>query len=155
MREERWKLFYGLYLFAYYSRYRVVVPTVVKNQSTEEIIASIAKVLLNTIDDLNCYFKEYDDIILHYDYGQGALAGIITTAFLSKLPQCRIIKTKQSQNPFMQLADLFSYLELLEYKISKSYLTKSEFRFFVGIKNLKNNYISRLKGKFLMKHKML
>ena len=114
---------------------------------------SIAKALLNTIDESSNCLNKYDEIVLHYDYGQGALTGIITTAFLFKFPNCKIIKTSQSQNPYMQLADLFAYFELLKYKISKRYLTKSETRFFGGIRNLKDNYINKLEDKYLFKNK--
>ena len=86
---------------------------------------------------------------MHYDFGQWALAGIIATSFISSFSDCSIIKTSQSQNPFMQLADLFSYVELLKYKIQKGYLTKSETAFFGGIKNLKANYIKTLEDKYI------
>lgn len=153
LREERWKLFYALLLFAYFAKYKIVVPTTIKNETVEEIVSSIAKTLLNAIDESSNYFNKYDEIILHYDYGQGALTGIIATAFLSRFPNCHIIKTPQSQNPFMQLADLYAYFELLKYKISKSYLTKSESRFFGGIRNLKDNFINKLEDKYLIKNK--
>ena len=153
LREDRWKLFYALYLFAYYAKYKIIVPTIIKKETGEEIVASIAKALLIAVDDSYDYLKKYDKIILHYDYGQGALAGIITTAFLSRFPKCIILKTPQSKNPFMQLADLFAYFELLKYKISKGYLTKSESKFFGGIRNLKNNYINKLEGRYLIKNK--
>ena len=88
-------------------------------------------------------------MVLHYDFGQGPLAGIISSSFLSTFPDCEIIKTTQSENPFMQVADLFAYSELLKYKIDKGFLTKSETKFFGGIKNLTSNYLKSLYEKYL------
>ena len=153
LREERWKLFYTLYLFAHFAKYKVAVPTIVKNEKAEEIVTNITKALINTIDESFEYLNKFDEVVLHYDYGQGTLAGIISGAFLSKLQNCSIVKTPQSLYPYMQLADLFAYFELLKYKISKSYLTKSESRFFGGIRNLRDNYINALQDKYLIKKK--
>lgn len=149
-REERWKLFYALHLFAFYAKYMVVTSTIIKHESVEETTAAIAKSLLNAIDESSSYLNRFDEITLHYDYGQNALAGIIATGFLSRFPNCKIVKTPQSQNSFMQLADLFAYFELLKYKISKSYLSNSESKFFGGIKELKDKYIKKLESKYLM-----
>ena len=104
---------------------------------------------MNEIDRCFAYINNYEKIVLHYDFGQGSLVGIVTASFLSKFSQCKVIKTTQSQSPFMQLADLFAYLALLNYKASKGYLTKSENKFFGGIKNLKRNYLDCLEAKHL------
>ena len=147
-REERWKLFYTLFLLALNARYKVFDSTVIKSETEDKIISSIAKSIINSIEENKKLLKKYK-LVLHYDFGQGSLAGIITTSFLSVFPNCEIIKTTQSENPFMQVADLFAYIQLLKYKIEKGYLTKSENKFFGGIKNLKNNYIKALNKKYL------
>lgn len=148
LREERWKLFYALYLFASFAKYNVLSPSIIKSES-DEVYTSIAKSLIDMIDEHILYFKKFDSIILHYDFGQGSLAGIITTVFLTKLNNCRIIKTTQNQTPFLQLADLFAYFELLKYKVIRGYLTKSETKFFGGLKNLKVNYLKNFNDKYL------
>lgn len=153
LREERWKLFYALYLFAYFAKYKVIVSTIVKDEKDSEIVTAITKALINSIEDCIDYLNSFDEIVLHYDYGQGILAGIITGTFLSMFTNCKIVKTPQSQNPYMQLADLFAYFELLQYKMSKSYLTKSETRFFGGIRNLRDKVIHNLERKYLIKYK--
>ena len=152
-REERWKLFYALYLFAYHSKYNVAVSSVVKRDSIESIMTSIAISLLKCVNELQNHLSVYDQVILHYDYGQSILTGLITAAFLSKISSCKVVKTSQSETPFMQVADLFAYFDLLNYKISKSFLSKSETKFFGGIRNLKKNYLTQLMSKRLLKNK--
>ena len=153
LREERWKLFYSLHLFAHFAKYKVVTISIIKDECGKETIMSITKALSNAVDELFDYLKKYDEIVLHYDNGQGTLTGIIAGTFLSKIHNCTILKTLQSQNSYMQLADLYAYFELLKYKISNSYLTKSESKFFGGIRNLKNNFIDVLNNKYLFINK--
>ena len=147
-REERWHLFYTLFLLARHAKYSALVSTIVKRDSDEKTILLLTKSIISMINDNSKVLEKYH-LVLHYDFGQGPLAGIISSSFLSAFPDCEIIKTPQSQNPFMQLADLFAYSELLKYKIDKGFLTKSETKFFGGIKNLKSNYLENLKKKYL------
>ena len=150
-REERWKLYYALYLFAYHSKYNVAVTSVIKGDSIENITSSIAVSLLRCVNELQNHISDYDQIVLHYDYGQSILTGLITATFLSKFESCKVIKTSQSETPFMQVADLFAYFDLLNYKVSKSFLSKSETKFFGGIRNLKKNHLNQLASKCLLK----
>lgn len=149
-REERWHLFYTLFLLARHAKYSVLTPTIVKSESSDKTILNITKSIIGMINDnLNMFKKHY--LVIHYDFGQGPLAGIISSSFLSAFPDCEIVKTPQSQNPFMQIADLFAYIELLKYKVNKGYLTKSETQFFGGMRNLKHNYLKPLEEKELEK----
>lgn len=150
-REERWKLFYVLYLFAYHSKYNVAISSVIKEDSIEATTSSLAISLLKCISELQNALSNCDQIILHYDYGQSILAGLITATFLSKYPSCIITKTSQCETPFMQVADLFAYFDLLNFKISKGFLSKSETRFFGGIRNLKKKYLRELTQKYLFR----
>ena len=152
-REERWKLFYALQLFARYAKYTYFNPTIIKSGTIEETVSMITKALITSIDNATNYIEKYDNVIIHYDYGQSILTGIITATFVSKLTNCTIVKTEQHQSPFMQLADLFAYYGMLEYKIAKSYLTKSESKFFGGIKNFKKTYLNAFGDKCLFKSK--
>ena len=147
-REERWHLFYALFLLARHAKYSVLTSTTIKGDSEEKTLLNLTKSIISTINDNRMILKKYN-LTLHYDFGQGPLAGIITSSFLSSFPDCKIVKTPQSQNPFMQIADLFAYTELLKYKVNKGFLTKSETNFFGGISNLKKNYIKALDKKYL------
>ena len=147
-REERWRLFYTLFLLAMHAKYSVLSPTIVKSESSDKTILDITKSIIKMINDNLHTFEKYY-LVIHYDFGQGPLAGIISSSFLSAFPDCEIVKTPQSQNPFMQIADLFAYIELLKYKVNKGYLTRSETLFFGGMRSLKHNYLKPLNEKCL------
>ena len=63
-----------------------------------------------------------------------------------------MVLARQSEHPFMQLADLVSSLALLNYKVKEGNLSKSENEFFAGRRNLKKVYLSGLKIKALNKN---
>lgn len=148
LREQRWKLFYALYLFSIYSKYNVAVASIEKELSDEGTISSLAASIIKIIESNEIYLTKFKSIVLHYDFGQGPLSGILGMIAASIIPNCSIVKTKQSDEPFMQIADLYSYFELLKYKVSKGYLSNSESKFFGGIRNLKNNYLKTLIDKY-------
>ncbi len=149
-REERVKLFYALYLFSYFAKYKVIVSSLLKDTKADLTRKSISELIINNVDKIESFLKKYQSIILHYDFGQERLADIITTAFVFKYPNCKMIKTKQSESPFMQIADLFAYFELLKYKVSKGFITKSERNFFGNLKNIKNSYLKNIADKYLI-----
>lgn len=58
-----------------------------------------------------------------------------------------MILARQSEHPFMQLADLVASLVLLDYKTKEGNLSTSESEFFAGRRKLKKVYLSALKKK--------
>ena len=60
-----------------------------------------------------------------------------------------MVLARQSEHPFMQLADLVASLALLNYKVREGNLSKSENEFFAGRRKLKKVYLSGLKIKAL------
>ena len=49
----------------------------------------------------------------------------------------------------MQVADLFSYFELVKYKIQRACLSKYEISFFGMPRKIKKDYMKQLEDKFL------
>lgn len=47
----------------------------------------------------------------------------------------------------MQVADLFSYFELIKYKIQKAGLSKYEIKFFGETRKIKKDYLKQLEEK--------
>jgi len=151
-REDRWKLFINLFLFSKYAKFQIFIPKTIKSNVKENILVALTNSITKMIDDnLDC-FDDYDELIIHYDYGQHDLSLVISSAFISRFNKCKIIKTIQNESPFMQLADLYAYISLLAYKANKGYLTKSENAFFGGIKNFKKNYLKQLNEKIIHKN---
>ena len=147
-REDRWKIFYVLYLFAMYAKYKLFTVSIVKTDSKEDTLLQLAKSIVLEIETHFKYLRSYK-LVLHYDFGQTPLAGIIYSVFVAKFSDCEIIKTFQQETPFMQLADFYSYFELLKYKINKGYLSNSERKFFGDIRTLKKKYLKTIAKKYI------
>lgn len=146
-REERWRLFYALYLFSKHAQFDVATISIIKKEVAADSMELVSNSILSLVDNLRDVLNKYDELILHYDNGQGIFAGIIIAAFKSNCPKTKMVKTKQGDSPFMQVADLYAYFELIRYKVSKGYLSNSETKFFGGIKLLKHEFIKNLERK--------
>ena len=147
-REERWKIFYVLYLFSMYAKYKLFTVSIIKTDSKEDTLLQLAKSIVREIEEHFKYLRSYK-LVLHYDFGQTPLAGIISSVFVAKFSDCEIIKTFQQETPFMQLADFYSYFELLKYKINKGYLSNSERKFFGDTRTLKKKYLKTIVKKYM------
>lgn len=146
-RQERWRLFYTLYLFSKHALFNVATSSIVKKETDTDTTTLIVNSILSLVDNLGYTLNKYDELVLHYDYGQATLADIIIAAFKSNYSKTMMVKTKQDDSPFMQVADLYAYFELIRYKVSKGYLSNSETKFFGGIKLLKHEFIKNLERK--------
>ena len=147
--KERQSLFYLLFLLAKYSRYKVTCSVIEKKITDNDIQNRIKGSVSNTIKDLSSYLSNYSTIIVHYDNGQSFIKNVLDESF-SLLPNnILIVKTLQQENPFMQVADLYCYLELIKYKITRGLLSKHETNFFGQSRKIKKNYLKQLEDKFI------
>lgn len=146
---ERQDLFYILFLLSKHSQYKVLCSITEKKKLSNEIYGGIRDSVFETIKRMESYISDYDIIIVHYDNGQEFLKEILLSAFKAIPKKIKMVKTLQQNNPFMQVADLYSFLELIKYKIAKSGLSKQEKAFFGSPRKIKKDYLSQLKGKYL------
>ena len=149
LREKRQDLFYSLFLLAKYAKYKVCCANVVKKNRYNKLTEYINDIIYKTVIEYSDYFSRFNRIVLHYDNGQCLLGGIILSAFRSLYKNVFFAKTMQQDSPFMQIADLYSYFELIKYKIILNNLSKSEIAFFGTARKIRKNYIEQLKSHFL------
>lgn len=114
------------------------------NKSTDE---EMAKALSLLIRDNLLHFESFDKINLYYDNGQSQLRSLLLGIFSANFLKFEMILARQSEHPFMQLADLVASLTLLEYKVREGNLSTSENEFFAGRRKLKKVYLPALKKK--------
>ena len=145
----RQDLFYILFLLAKYSKFKVARSIAEKKEINNEIYEGITDSVIETVKELECYLSKYDTIVVHYDNGQSFLKGTILTAFRMLSKNVVIVKTLQQENAFMQVADMFSYFELIKYKIQKAGLSKYEVDFFGESRKIKKDYLKQLNEKYL------
>lgn len=146
---ERQDLFYILFLLAKYSKYRVVCSVAEKKEINNGIYEGITDSVIATVKGLENYLSKFDKVIVHYDNGQDFLKGALLTAFRMLSKNVVIVKTLQQESAFMQVADLFSYFELIKYKIQKAGLSKYEIKFFGEARKIKKDYLKQLEEKYM------
>lgn len=146
---ERQDLFYILFLFAKYSRFKVSCSIAEKKDIYNEIYEGISDSIILAVKNLEPILSKYDKVIVHYDNGQDFLKGTLLTAFRMFSKKIVMEKTLQKENTFMQVADMFSYFELIKYKIQKAGLNKNEINFFGGSRKIKKDYLKQLGDKYL------
>ena len=147
-REDRQRLFYGLYLLAMHAPISLLSVEVEKRPGLD-LGVSLTDALLSALEEHRSFFARYDDIVLHYDNGQPFLMGVVLGAFRAKLLKARFEKTLQSEHPFMQVADLVGEMELIRYHCKLNCLTKSEIAFFGEKRKIKKDYLKPLDRKAL------
>ena len=144
---ERQDLFYILFLLAKYSKFKVVCSIAEKKEINNEIYEGITDSVIATVKGLESYLSSYEKVIVHYDNGQDFLKGALLVAFRIISKNVAMVKTLQQENAFMQVADLFSYFELIKYKIQKAGLSKYEIDFFGESRKIKKDYLKQLEKK--------
>ena len=146
---ERQDLFYILFLLAKHANYKVACSLMEKKKAGEEIYENISDSIFDAVNRMKNYLSEYDEILIHYDNGQDLLKGVLLVSFRTINKNVKFVKTLQQGEPFMQVADLYSYFELLSYKVSNGLLGKNEELFFGMGKKIKADYLKQLEDKYL------
>ena len=147
--KERQDLFYILFLLAKYSKFKVACSVAEKKEINNEIYEGITDSVIATVKGLGNYLSKFDKVIVHYDNGQDFLKGALLTALRMFSKNVVIVKTLQQENVYMQVADLFSYFELIKYKIQKAGLSKHEIKFFGETRKIKKDYLKQLEEKYI------
>ena len=135
--KERQDLFYILFLLAKYSKFKVACSIAEKKEINNEIYEGITDSVIATVKGLGNYLSKFDKVIVHYDNGQDFLKGALLTAFRMFSKKVVIVKTLQQENAYMQVADLFSYFELIKYKIQKAGLANTRLNSLVKLEKSK------------------
>ena len=116
-------------------------------KENRDTIDSLTKELTRVIFDRIEYFRSFDKIRFYYDNGQIQLKTMLVAIFNAYFLSFEMILALQSEHPFMQVADLFATLSLLDYKTRESNLSASENTFFGGRRMLKDTYLGLLRIK--------
>lgn len=93
------------------------------------------------------YFLSFDTIKVYYDNGQVEVNKILSAVFHVLLDNVEFRKVVPSDYRLFQTADLACTLKLIELKMEKHSLSKSEKNFFGDERTIKKNYLKPLKLK--------
>ena len=98
-----------------------------KNVSDDyEMIAKLAKQLSEFVKQHYAYFLSFDTVKLYYDGGQGGVLKIILAVFTTLLENVKYRKSLQKDYKLLQVADLVCTAQLIELKMERKLLSKSE-----------------------------
>ncbi len=108
----------------------------------------IALLLSQFIEDNLNYFLSFDHVILYYDNGQTELSQTLLSTFQSRLSSLiRKNDVHQYKYKLLQVADMLCTLKLLEIKAQNNSLSKSELGVFHSVKELRKDFLKRIKEK--------
>lgn len=141
--EERQHIFQMLFhtvrrLPIRYATVEVMRNSLSNNKRFEEVLGSeIRNTLLENFD----YLQSFDKIILYYDNGQRELSKLLFSVF-STLPLTIEFRTIRPNDYLLfQVADFICTMSLIDLKVSRNGLTKSEQAFLGSRRDIKKNYL--------------
>jgi len=112
-----------------------------------ELNAQLSKMLAAFLTSNLAYFNSFDRLIIYYDNGQTELTNILVSVFSTIFGHVEFRKVIPYDYRLFQSADLICTLQLLQLKMEKHNLTKSELSFFKSERDLKKQYLTLLKDK--------
>lgn len=148
----RCKIFRRMLAFAHKLDFRYHCLVVDKRfiGSKNQLVERLHRDLSGFFDRLATGRSEFDRIKIYYDCGQTPVTNLLISTFRSRAGL--EIEFAQSVTPerykLFQLADMIATLKLVELKLTHHEpMTQSEYKFFGGPRNFKNNYLRFVKRK--------
>ena len=154
--EDRKKIFNNLFHFVRMAdiTYKTIIVEKRNLDVDFGLVVKITKSLSRFLNEYLQTFMEYDRIVIYYDDGQRELRTIIISMFSSLLNNLEFKKPNPADYKLCQAADMFCTLELLEEKLKRKVLSKSEIAFFSSAKILNKSYLKAIhKKRFEYKNK--
>lgn len=148
----RVKIFRRMLAFAHKLDFKYHCLVVEKRfvDTKEQILERLQRDIEKFFDDFSAAHPEYSRIKVYYDCGQTPVTNILLSAF--KPRASLVVEFAQAVTPerykLFQLADMIATLKLVELKLAHGEpMTHSEFKFFGGPRNFRNNYLRFVKSK--------
>jgi len=147
--EERKKIFNHIFNFTRTADISFETFVVEKKQISGRIglNAQLSKQLSVFLTSNLNYFTCFDTLIIYYDNGQIELTNILVSVFNSIFKNIDYRKMIPSDYRLFQSADLICTLQLMQLKMSRHALSKSEISFFKSERLLRKHYLPLLKQK--------
>lgn len=112
-----------------------------------ELNAQLPRQLSEFLSSNLNYFTGFDKLIIYYDNGQAELTNILVSVFSSTFQNVEYRKVIPFDYRLFQSADLICTLQLMQLKMDRHELSKSEISFFKSERCLRKQYLPLLKQK--------
>jgi len=148
----RRKIFYRMLAFANHVPFRYACLVVDKKYSdtTDAIVDSLARQLADLIDSHRLDLTVFDEVKVYYDCGQKPVTNLLH-AFFGSRTHLRVIfaqAVEVARYKMIQVADLVCTLRLIRTKLDAGLsLSKSEEKFFGGVRAFRHNVLRVIKRK--------
>lgn len=120
-----------------------------KEYPDEKTLKNRINILLSRfLEDTIDYLFSFDRVVLYYDNGQPTLSKVLLEVFQKNLTN---LYRKPDVHPYkyklLQVADMICTLRLLEIKADNNELTRSELCVFHSVRDLRKEFIKKIKEK--------
>lgn len=115
--------------------------------SASKLALKLRKQIEGFIRENLAFFLEFDVVKIYYDNGQAEVTKILERTFGKMLNEVEWRKATAMKYKLKQLADLACTVQLLELKLERGCLSKSEMMFFKTTRNLRKNYLGPMMKK--------
>lgn len=151
LTEERKHLFNALFHFTRKLDIHYLCAKIKKSECKDEIAmtAKLSKEIASALRSCDSYIKEFSQINVYYDNGQGELTKILTSVFSTLYSHVDFRRVKPVDYKLFQVADLICTMELLAEKADANAFSKSETEFFDNIRDFRKNYLKHIRKKKL------
>ena len=155
---DRRAIFTKMFFFAKKAPIEYKVFDIPRKECPDELSlkSRIHSLLSRFLDDNLDYFFSFDRVVLYYDNGQSTLSKTILDVFQEKLSN---LYRKPDVHPYkyklLQVADMICTLRLLELKADNNELTKSEICIFHSVRDLRKDFLKKIKEKEFKKKESL
>lgn len=148
-QKERRTIFNKMIAFARQIDFRYKCFSIEKKhiESVVEATSKLSKQISAFVRDHYEEFLSYDVVKVYYDNGQVEVTKILSSVFGVLLPGAEFRRVMPKDYKLFQVADLLCSMELVRIKLANKQFSKSEQEFFGRVKDLKKNYLQRLKQK--------
>ena len=146
---ERRALFSKLYYFVLHTdiAYKSFVYEKIHFDDINTLQARMIKDISFFFRNHQDYFMKFDKIIVYYDNGQRQITRILNEALETELTDFEMRKVSPANYRLFQAADLICTLVLLQKRYDANKLTRSDILLFRSRKNLKKDFLKRIKEK--------
>lgn len=150
LRENRKSLFNALFHFTRTAPINYIGVTMDKRKCPEDTgicyTDALSKLIVSELKGKYEYLRQFDKIIVYYDYGQDELARILVSVFNAMFINVEFRDEKPTEKVLLQVADLICTIQMISVKET---LSKSEIEFFHSRTDFKKNILKQINKKKL------
>ena len=149
--DDRRKLLYRMlnFIMSCPIMHETVVVDRKEAENKVRLSGRLSREITKAINDNEMFFRQFDEIIVYYDYGQAELSSILNAVFSAHFDNVDFRKAEPQKYRLLQAADFVCSMELMRIKRNENRLSNSEKKFFYKPQELKKTFLKAIDRKKL------